>query len=65
MLAKDAKFLHVDNEDSNQTALLRSLIRVFVGRKRQKVRFLTFRPIFCIEKETEICAENENCFAHI
>ena len=44
----------MDNEDSNQTALLRSLIRVFVGRKRQKVRFLTFRPIFCIEKETEI-----------
>ena len=35
--AKDAKFLHVDNEDSYQTARMRRLMRVFVGRIRQKV----------------------------
>ena len=42
-IAKDAKFLHADNEDSDQTARMRSLIRVFVGRTFQKVRFLTLR----------------------
>ena len=31
LIAKDAKFLHADNEDSNQTARMRSLIWVFVG----------------------------------
>ena len=29
--AKDAKFLHADNEDSDQTARMRRLIRVFVS----------------------------------
>ena len=42
-IAKDAKFLHADNEDSNQTARMRRLIWVFVGRTCQKVRFLTLR----------------------
>ena len=42
-IAKDAKFLHADNEVSNQTARMRRLIRVFVGCTCQKVRFLTFR----------------------
>ena len=42
-IAKDAKFLHADNEDSDQTARMRSLIRVFVRRTFQKVRFLTLR----------------------
>ena len=37
----DAKLLHADNEDSDQTAWMRRLIRVFVGCTRQKVRFLT------------------------
>ena len=45
-IAKDAKFLHADNEDSNQTARMRRLIWVFVGRMCQKGRsksFLTLR----------------------
>ena len=40
-IAKDAKFLHADNEDSDQTAWMRRLIWVFVGRTCQQVRFLT------------------------
>ena len=44
-IAKDAKFLHADNEDSNQTARMRRLIWVFVGRTWQKVRFLNLRFI--------------------
>ena len=39
-IAKDATFLSADNEDSDQTAHLRSLIRVFTGRTCDKVRFL-------------------------
>ena len=31
-IAKDAKFLHADNEDSNRTARMRRLILMFVGR---------------------------------
>ena len=31
-IAKDAKFLHVDNEDSDQTARMRWLIWVFIVR---------------------------------
>ena len=38
-IAKDAQFLHVYNEDSAQTARMRSLIWVFVVRTCQKVRF--------------------------
>ena len=38
--AKDAKFLHADIEDSDQTARMRRLIWVFVGRTCQKLRFL-------------------------
>ena len=44
-IAKGAKFLHADNEDSDQTARLRRLIWVFVGRTCEKVRFLTLRRI--------------------
>ena len=44
-IAKDAKFLHADNEDSHQTAQMRRLIWVFVGHACQKVHFLTFRLI--------------------
>ena len=39
-IAKDAKLFHVDNEDSDQTARIRGLIWVFVGRVYQKVWFL-------------------------
>ena len=39
-IAKDAKVLHADNEDSDQTGRMRRLIYVFVGRTCQKVRFL-------------------------
>ena len=38
---KDAEFLHADNEDSDQTSRIRSIIWVIVGRTCQKVRFLT------------------------
>ena len=31
-IAKDVKFLHSDNEDSDQNARMRRLIRVFIGR---------------------------------
>ena len=40
-IAADAKFLHADIEDSDQTARIRRLIWVFVGSTYQKVRFLT------------------------
>ena len=43
--SKDAKFLHVDNEDSDQTVRMRRLTWVFVGGTCQKIRFLTWRPI--------------------
>ena len=39
LIAKDAKFLHVDNEDSNQIARMRKLFLVFIVRTCQKVRF--------------------------
>ena len=44
-IAIDAKFLNADDEDSNQTARMRSLIWVFVGRTCQKVRFITLRLV--------------------
>ena len=42
---KNAKFLHVDNEDSDQIARMRKLIWVIVGRTCPKVCFLTLRTI--------------------
>ena len=42
-ITRDAKFLNTDMEDSDQTACMRRLIWVFVGRMFQKVLFLTFR----------------------
>ena len=42
-IAKDAKFFHVDNEDSDQTAGMRRQIWLFIGHTFQRVRFLTFR----------------------
>ena len=44
-IAMDLKFLHGDNEDSDQIARMRRLIWVFVGRICKKVRFLTFRVV--------------------
>ena len=41
MIGTDARLFHADNEDSNQTAQMRSLIRVFVGRTCEMVHFLT------------------------
>ena len=49
-IVKDAKLLHAYNEDSGQTARMRSLIRVFVGRTCQNVCFLTFWLI-CFHEE--------------
>ena len=37
-IAKDAQFLHEDNDDSDQT--LHMLVLVFIGCKCQKARFL-------------------------
>ena len=45
-IVKDAKFLHADNEDSNQTAPMRRLIWIFGRHANRKVRFLTFRFLF-------------------
>ena len=39
-IARDAKFLHADNKDSDQ---MRRLRWIFVKRTCQKVRFLTLR----------------------
>ena len=44
--AKGVKFLQADNKDSNQTARLRRLIWVFVGRTCPKLHFLFF---FCLK----------------
>ena len=41
--AKDGKFPDADNEDSDQIAMIRKLIWVFVGRTWQTVHFLTLR----------------------
>ena len=42
-LAKDATFLHADNEDSNQTARMRKLILVFVGHTCQRAHVFSLR----------------------
>ena len=42
-IAKDARVIHADNEDSDQTARMRKLIWVSVGRTYQKARFLMMR----------------------
>ena len=49
-IAKDTKFLHAQNEDTGQTAWMRWLIRIFVGRTCQKVRFVTLLFICCCWK---------------
>ena len=40
-IAKDVKFIHTGNKESDQIARIRRMIWVFVGRTRQKVRFLS------------------------
>ena len=42
-IAYDAKFLHAENEDSDQTARMRKLIWAFVGRAYPAFHFLTSR----------------------
>ena len=44
-IGKYATFLPANNEDSDQTTLMRMLIRVFFGSTYQKVRFFTYRLI--------------------
>ena len=44
-IAKDAKFLHSNNEASDQTAQMGRLIWVFVGHTCQRIHFLTLRLI--------------------
>ena len=43
---KNAKFLHADNKDSDQTAQMRRLIWVFVGCTCRTVHFLTLKLIY-------------------
>ena len=50
-IAKDAKFLHVDNEDWDQTSWMHRLIWVLVGCIFQKVVFLTLWSIYCLFKQ--------------
>ena len=63
-------FFHADNEDSNQTARMRSLIWDYVGRKCQKVRFLTLRRlsvsllIFRIYYSISFCYPRTSFFIH-
>ena len=45
-IAMDAKLLHADNENSDQTEWMRRLIWVIVGRTCQKVRFPILRVIY-------------------
>ena len=45
-IANDAQFIHADNEDSDQTARKRSLIRVFVGGLSKELHSLTSRHIY-------------------
>ena len=48
-ITKYAKFLHAENEDSDQTARMRRLICVFVELICQKVRFLTVNSTNCVQ----------------
>ena len=52
-IASAAKFHHADNEDSDQIALMRRLIWVFVGRTYEKVSFLT------VVTQTDSCYKTE------
>ena len=52
-IAKNTKFLNTDNEDTYQTARMRRLIWVFVGRTCQKVRFLTLRFMFSRQSKVQ------------
>ena len=52
-IAKDAKFLHADNEDYKQFAQMRRLLWVFNRRTCKKVRILTLRLKY--EKYDLIC----------
>ena len=42
-IAIDAKFLDADNEDTNQTARMRSLICVFVRSTYPRLRFMSLK----------------------
>ena len=42
-IVKGVKFLYADNEDSDQTTRMRSLIWVFVGYRCQRVRYIMLR----------------------
>ena len=72
-IAKDAKFLHTIDKDSDQIAQMSRLIWVFVGRIYQKVRCRTLQPkydyqrlpwyvnnIQCTEIKPVIYVENLN-----
>ena len=50
-IAKDAKFLYADNEDYDQTARMRRLIWVFVGRTCKNVCFLMLKCIYNQKKK--------------
>ena len=62
LIAKDAKVLDADKEDSDQTARMRSLIRLFFGRTCQKVRFLTLWLISFSSMRFYHSCTDEECF---
>ena len=53
-IARDAKFLHSDNEDSEQTARIHRMICVFVMRICEKVRFLPLRLIYLAANQSTV-----------
>ena len=59
---KEAKFHLADNKDSDQTAWMRSLIRVFVGRTCKKVRFLTLRLQY---EKADTPWDNNDCSCYL
>ena len=67
-IANNAKFLHADNENCDQTAPMRRLIWVFVGRTCQKIHFLSLRFIlcYCVCYNASECAKHtyKHCFLH-
>ena len=66
-IAKNAKFLHADNKDSDQTAWMRRLIWVLVGRTCQKIPFRMLCLTYWCSKTRSKPADNHvvltlNCY---
>ena len=64
MIAKDAKFLHADNEDSDQTARMRKLIRVFVERISSEGTFSFVTVLFSLHFKIISLLKGSSLFFH-